>query len=394
MGFDQRAWHAADGRLAPWFEYGRKGIGKGNCALPRRSSARAAGMGRAVCSGLDGIGNGGIGNGWQDSWPDSWPDSCRFFVRSDMGISYPASESQRGVQIVKGRIAVLLLLHALLASGYVAAVGACDNEDHVPHIEFDTSAGQIEVRLFPAAAPESVELLIGLVKGPIFNPGLSDGLSNEDSGPGYYDGLTFNFVNPHLEIRTSQREPGSAFRLPMEIDADALGLDEQLVDDSGEAMDIWQFELFPFFTEHRNKEQLSTDLVAWVTHWRSEGNVDFLQNVSRKRINEAQNFQYSEGLSSRPAARGAVALSSAGSRRSTPRLRFFLTDFPQLTGRITVIGEVTKGLDIVEQIAQLAVIPPPYADRRARKPIRPPTINKAIFVCTSSTEEGLRDERS
>lgn len=80
----------------------------------------------------------------------------------------------------------------------------------VTGLVLDTSEGSIEVELFEAAAPATVQRLKRLAAGPIFDPDLVPP-ARDGSAPGFYDGLAFVFTRPHVEIVTTRESPPPAF---------------------------------------------------------------------------------------------------------------------------------------------------------------------------------------
>ena len=141
--------------------------------------------------------------------------------------------------------------------------------------------------------------------------------------------------------------------LPMEIDADRLGLDRDLILDRGTAMDVIQDEIMAVHL--KNKQSPPTEIFRhWIETWRAERKPDFLLGLDRKRLFEGFGVVFQEGLASRPVERGSVLLRPASPEHAEPRLVFSLGDRPLKTGRWMVVGRVTQGLD---HLVALSVAP-------------------------------------
>ena len=259
-------------------------------------------------------------------------------------------------------------------------ISICDNDASLrPYLIISTKIGSIEIELYPYAAPHAIRQLIDLVTGPIFNPALME-KDNKGSSIGYYDGLTFNLVKPHVEIATSTRAPTGVFEIETEIDADSLGLDRQLIENSGDAMSVMQRELL---VAHRKKKKapISKQFSLWLEKWKESYNADFLIGVSKKEINEAKGYVYKNGLVSKPVTKGSVTLKPISPRIASPRLTIFLQDMPEKTGKWMVIGRVVKGLELADEISLSPLATPSHLKPRSRMPLNPVKIDSIKFSC-------------
>lgn len=252
----------------------------------------------------------------------------------------------------------------------------------VTRLVLDTAEGSIEVELFEAAAPATVQRLKHLAEGSTFDPSLVPP-AEDGTTPGFYDGLVFDFTRPHIEIVTSTREPSASFLFPNELDAETLGLDRQLVSSTAEAMTILQRELLVAHREKKKSGQIPDKLKRLLDQWFADYTPDFLIGVSRKEINEALGYVYQAGLESRSAVRGSVLLTPISPTHSSARLSILLVDIPERTGRWMVIGRVTRGLDVAEAIS----VRPRVRDLREEfRPINPVVIDRARLVCVPVDE--------
>ena len=293
-----------------------------------------------------------------------------------------------------GKLIIILVLAGFLgAAGLRPAAGAevnppCPETGARPHLILNTRVGSITIELFEDAAPQTVKRLIKMARGPIFNPQLTSS-SSGNPGVGYFDGLGFSMTKPHLEISITSRLPESQFEFPAEIDADALGLDQQLIADAGEAMDIAQMELYPAHRKLKKRGGTTGKLRAWLDQLTQDGNADFLVGISRKEINEALGYRYRDGLVSRPAVRGMVALRPLSKTTAGGSLTILLADHPQRTGRWMIVGRIVDGLSVAEEISLLPLSGPPGWRNRAFTPRDPVLITESeIHVCQTGNSEG------
>ncbi len=215
---------------------------------------------------------------------------------------------------------VLVVLVAVCASSVTsAALGAGTTPQRGEcSLLLDTTAGTIRAELFPAAAPQAVAMLVRRVAGPAFDPAMAAETSTVAS-VGYYDGLTFDDARPHVKLMTAERQPAGPFRLPLEIDAAALGLDRAKIVDHPAAMEVVQQELIPAWTDAKTSGGVNPKLQKWIELWFRKLDPDFLIGVSRMQVNEALGWAYRKGYASRPAPPGAARWFS--SRRAPIRSR-------------------------------------------------------------------------
>ncbi|MBT76608.1 MAG: peptidylprolyl isomerase [Gammaproteobacteria bacterium] len=274
----------------------------------------------------------------------------------------------------------------LTAMGVIAASVAvageaeplCDLPSARPQLVFSLEKNSIVIELFERAAPGAVRRLVELASGPVFNELL---VGSNDSG--YFDGLTFNYTKPHLEIITSERPPTGLLEISTEIDANALGLHEDRIEDVNAAMDVMQRELLKSGQKAKRGESISPQLSAWISRWYENYSADFLIGVSRKEINEALGFVYSEtALESLPVTKGSVMLVPRSPITASPRLSIILEDMPLRTGRWMVVGRIVEGLDIAEQISMEPLILPRSVKQRYFRPLNPVVIRSVKFTCS------------
>lgn len=256
-----------------------------------------------------------------------------------------------------------------------------------PCLRLETAEGAILIELAPDAAPAAVAAIGRLARGPIYDAAV---LPNPDAaqGTGYFDGQPFDFAKPKLELRLAGRAPAAAFAVSAELDAAAVGLDEQLVADAGEAMDRLQMELLPARKRPTSERRATPRLEEWAERLEQGGyDPSFLVGTSRKELLEAIGYRFTDGLATRPAVRGAVALVPSSPTEATMTLAILLADHPRRTGRWVVVGHVVSGLELADEIASR---PLASVETRNYRPLVPVTVERGIVVdsCSGTSEGG------
>lgn len=256
-------------------------------------------------------------------------------------------------------------------------VTPCESGGDRPFIVLVTEEGEISIELLPEAAPAAVERLVHLVEGPIFLPELSQP-GPERERVGYYDGLVFDEALRGGFVSTALRPPARAVLIETEVDADALGLDQQKITAHDEAMSVWQHELMPYQNSLPDDSLVPPRLMEWLQTWSTTFDIEFLIGVSRKEINEVLGYRYRTGLDSLPVTRGAVSLEPFSPQWSTPRLTIALKRISDQDGRRMVIGRVVEGLEIADLISTRRLSPHKAVQHR---PLVPVKIFKTRFEC-------------
>jgi cyclophilin family peptidyl-prolyl cis-trans isomerase len=256
-----------------------------------------------------------------------------------------------------------------------------------PCLRLHTAEGAITIELAPEAAPRAVATIERLAREPIFD---LDVVPDPDAArtTGYFDGQPFDYTKPQLELRLAGRTPAAAFTVPAELDAAAVGFDTQRVADAGEAMERLQMELLPARQRPSAERRATPRLDEWAARFEQGGyDPSFLIGTSRKELLEAIGYRFTDGLATRPAVRGAVALVPSSPTEATMTLAILLADHPRRTGRWVVVGHVVSGLDLADAIASR-----PLADAAMRdyRPFLPVVVDSAAVLagCASSPPEG------
>ena len=265
---------------------------------------------------------------------------------------------------------------SLLATiGLLMAVDA-SARDAAPQMEVITSAGAIEITLLPHAAPGAVAQLQRLAAAPSGSVG---------SVGGHYDDTSVDYTWPLVELGIATRRPDDEIvSLDQEIDAEALGLDEQRIESIGQAMDVWQFELSKADKKWKTAGRRPEQYVEWLRLWEQRGSAEFLIGVSRKTLNEVLGYRYERGLESQPVRRGAVYLKSVSPTEANSGLVILLSDRPQLDGQVTVVGTVTRGLEVAEEISRRPVTV--LGGKQTKYPVDPVPVETVRLI--TGTDQG------
>lgn len=273
------------------------------------------------------------------------------------------------------RFGLLLLPLAgpAIAVGDLPAPGPC--------LRLETRLGAIVLRFDPAAAPGAVTAIEKLALGPLY---ALDRLPNPDPAraTGYFDGLSFEYARPKLELRLPVRPPAAAFTVEAELDAAALGLDQRRIADAGEAMNALQFELLPALKRPSAERRSTPRLEEWARRFEQDYDASFLVGTSRREQLESIGFRYRDGLASRPPVRGAVLLVPSSPTEATLGLSILLADHPQRLGKWVAVGEVVEGLDVADTIADRPLAEVALRDYR---PLHPVAVESAHWTASCQT---------
>ncbi len=270
-----------------------------------------------------------------------------------------------------------LLVVAILLTGPLAA------RDHESIVVVVTDVGEIEIALAPDAAPKAVARLLQLVEADSEETGSTES---------HYSDTSVDYAWPLVEIGVAtKRAEADAVAIAQELDATSLGLDRQLVGDSGEAMDVWQFELSKADKLWKRDSSRPERYVDWLAEWEQQGSADFLIGESRKSLNEVLGYRYSTGLDSQPARRGAVYLKASSPTMASSGLVILLTDRPALDGRVTVVGQVTRGLEVADEISRRPVTV--MGGKQTKIPADPVTVRTVRRVAETTRIDDEQGDR-
>lgn len=225
-----------------------------------------------------------------------------------------------------------------------------------PLVVMQTSLGDIQLELFPDAAPQNVEFFLDLTSGQL--PASTPDTDTPTVQP-YYDGLTFHRVLRDTLIQAGDPARAGRQRAAQnvidEINARGLGLEQQrLLDANGKPhpwLNIGNQEDF----RHRVLVPLYQDMGITneqILQTRQERVLQRLQSMNLLQFHEMLGYRYDGSLPSRRPARGSVVMVNRGPGTNDGEFFIALTDMPWLIGTSTVIGRVVTGMQTAERISQ------------------------------------------
>lgn len=201
-----------------------------------------------------------------------------------------------------------------------------------------TSMGDIEITFYGESAPKTIDNFKQLAE------------------KNYYNNLTWHRVIKSFMIQTGDPkgdgtggESADGATFADEINADSLGLDKQIV---GSTPSVYG--------------QIST------------ADKPKYAQMTVKQYYESKGSKYDMSVTSHKLVAGSVAMANRGPDTNGSQF-FIVTDSPQphLDGQHTVFASVTKGMDIVKKISEVAV------NSETDKPLDPVTI-KSVQVIDNS----------
>ncbi len=237
-----------------------------------------------------------------------------------------------------------------------AAAEAKEEVSANPKVLIKTNQGDIELELFEKAAPKTVANFIGLAEG---TKEFTDPKTGEKIKRNYYDGLTFHRVIPDFMIQggcplgTGSGDPG--YKFEDEINADALGLNDELAVPNGQPhphlliRSQSQFQsqiLSPLFQKLGIENQ--EDLNKRIDEVRGA-----MEKLTLKEAYEGMGYEFQSGLPSEKPMRGVIAMANSGPDTNGSQFFINVADTPHLTGKHTVFGKVVSGMDVVDKISKV-----------------------------------------
>jgi peptidyl-prolyl cis-trans isomerase A (cyclophilin A) len=240
----------------------------------------------------------------------------------------------------------------------LATVGLLLGADPAPTgLVIRTTLGDITCRLFPKECPVTVSTICGLAEGS--KPWTDPATGQQVQRP-FYDGLGFHRVVPGFMIQggcplgTGKGGPGFSFA--DEINAFSLGLDREKAL-TGDQLNPQCAYMGDRFVKLYIQPQLAAKGIG-PTATPAERNAAIaailptMQDISLMRFYSDLGYHYSPALpaSHRP-VRGSLAMANSGPDTNGSQFFINLGDTPHLTGKHTIFGEVTAGLEVAAAIA-------------------------------------------
>jgi len=264
-------------------------------------------------------------------------------------------------------LAVLLVLTAaVVVSGIGSSSWAGEPTAARPAVRralIKTSLGDIEVELWPQVAPKTVAIFLGLANGTgtfsdVRNPSKKVTITKP-----FYDDLQFHRVIKGFMLQGGcPRGDGTGnagFMFADEINAKALGLDKLRAFTNGRPhgwllirnqADFMRTLFVPMAKkmgidprDQRTIQAREAEIMAK------------LGKMSLMEAYENLGYKYVGNLPSEKPLKGRLALANAGPDTNSSQFFINLGDTPHLTGKHTVFGKVTKGMDVAEKIGNVKV---------------------------------------
>jgi len=198
--------------------------------------------------------------------------------------------------------------------------------------EIKTSMGDIIVTLHWDAAPNTCLNFAKLVK------------------KSFYTNIIFHRVLSNFMIQTGDPtgtgRGGPGYKVNDEMDANALGLDKIKTKSS---------QMYG-----RDKAKLGVRLLKIKSRQEAMQRMDELKALHKKmddwsvkKLYQKAGYTYTKGLKSLPPKRGSLAMANAGPDTNGSQFFINVIDTKWLTGKHTVFGTVTKGMEIVDAISKV-----------------------------------------
>ncbi|PJZ85915.1 peptidylprolyl isomerase [Leptospira harrisiae] len=207
-----------------------------------------------------------------------------------------------------------------------------------------TTAGDLVIELYDAAAPKTVQNFIDLAQG--------EKEFKTDKGSErrpYYDGLKFHRVIENFMAQggcpRGDGTGGPGFQIEDEINGKALGLDKVKIKDAPQYQSqLQRAVLAEFKIQSRAEfEEKRTEVEKAYQEAMELPVLEVLHRVG---------YRYNEVLPSKKAVRGALAMANAGPNTNGSQFFINQVDTPHLDGLHTVFGFLVSGYDVLDRIIE------------------------------------------
>jgi len=255
-------------------------------------------------------------------------------------------------------ITIVVILFSIINTN-VSAVEKGTSSNPVCLIK--TSMGDITVELFIKDAPKTVENFISLAEG---KKKFTDPKTNLEIKKPYYDNLIFHRVIKNFMIQggcpkgDGSGDPG--YKFEDEINASYLGLDK---------MPVLDPEKGPHpYLGIKSKEHFFSVVIRPITiklgiknEKEFKSRLDEIQkiitSISLKESYEYKGYVYNDKIKSHHLDRGVLAMANAGPNTNGSQFFINLVNTKWLEGKHTVFGKVIKGIEVVDKIGDVPVLP-------------------------------------
>ena len=226
-----------------------------------------------------------------------------------------------------------------------------------PKVLIKTNHGEITCTLFANEAPLTVANFIGLANGSkAFTNSVT---GNKETRP-FYDGLTFHRIIDNFMIQGGCPEgsgrSGPGYTFEDEINAISLGLDQEMTFSNGrphQQCAYMEQQLRGYLQTIMTQQGYSQDQAGFNKALKD------LESTSLKTFYESLGYKYSDQLpTSHKPVKGSLAMANSGPNSNGSQFFINVVDTPHLTGKHTVFGEVSAGMEVVLTISKL---PPGHA---------------------------------
>lgn len=255
----------------------------------------------------------------------------------------------------------LLMLCSLTSLGSSAdtlSATALMEDPRNPLMQVQTSRGDFFIELYSAAAPRNVANFTALANAQVE---MFDPATQTRTQPAFYQNIYFHRVIANFltqaGVARSSTDPVPETKLADEINARQFGLHQMPVLDEFGKPHPWlnlankqDFEDTILVPLYRKLGIMTPEALEA----RQFEVMEILQNMTLEQAYENLGYRYNNLLPSRPTLRGHVGMAS--DQPNTNSTQFFVlnADAPWLRGRVTIIGRVVEGMDVVDRINQLS----------------------------------------
>ena len=242
-----------------------------------------------------------------------------------------------------------------VALAMVLLISACQKESNTVKVLMKTSMGDIELELDKSLAPVTVDNFIGLAMG---TKEYLDPATNQQTLGNFYDGLIFHRVIKDFMIQggcplgTGTGDPGYRFEDECFTQGERL---EGEIDSEEKALQVWSQMIIPYLQNTEEPDEQIIQVYEGVQQLQS-GEPIMEHDVAFYEVLTGMGPIYIQGELKATVDYATIAMANSGP--NTNGSQFFIVTnrdgAPWLNGRHTVFGRVTKGMDVVHAIEDVA----------------------------------------
>jgi len=233
----------------------------------------------------------------------------------------------------------------------LSAIFSLNAKENIVNVLMKTSMGDIELALDKSIAPVTVENFIGLAEG---TKEYTDPRTKEQKKSNYYDGLIFHRVISDFMIQggcplgTGTGGPGYSFEDECFIEGEAIS---GAIDSDEKAVAIWTQMILPYFQS--NPAEPHAELLQVAQECQNQRSFEPLKSKDASFYAQATKLPPARNQELKATVDyGTICMANAGP--NTNGSQFFIVTKRDgaswLSGKHTVFGKVTKGMEIVHKI--------------------------------------------